>query len=210
MGVNRLHELGQFGDEHRAVHLHRQQHEQSAVSVLSITIFARRNLLLLYLFTHAVFGQETILFHADLLPIAGAPAGTPAGTANFYIVTYSGTGERRIAGSAEADLNPNLKIVFARIDTASGFVTPTPDIQMSCPSVGGGGPCEWFSEWSIPYSDAIIGEMQRGEWRVTLGLETSPDAIISGQLEAVPEPAPFLLLGLGVLPLLALRRKRSA
>src|SRR3954468_13121434 len=101
MGVNKFHELDQSWDQHGSVHLHRWQHQQFALPILPFAVFAMRNLLLLYLFTHAVFGQETILFHADLLPIAGAPAGTPAGTANFYIVTYSGTGERRIAGSAE-------------------------------------------------------------------------------------------------------------
>jgi hypothetical protein len=166
-------------------------------------------LVLLFLIRPALLAQGTLSFHADLIPISSAPPGTPAGSAHFYVVTTTDGKESRLAGVAEADFDPTIKIVFARVDTASGIVFPALDISPFCASTGGGGRCEWSAEWSfMQYTDAMIGELQRGEWRISLGLETSPDAIITGQLQVVPEPSALLLIELGLVPLLVFRLKR--
>src|SRR4051812_48274274 len=83
--------------------------------------------------------------------------------------------------------------------TASGILIAQGDIMQFCASGLPPSQCVWYAEWFLPSSGTELDALQRGEWYVTLGLTTSPDAIMRGQLEAVPEPSIITLLVLGLL-----------
>jgi hypothetical protein len=163
----------------------------------------------LLLLTQSLLAQGTLTFRADLLPLPSAPVGTPGGNVQFGFAGPVGGGIDTIHGYAEINAS-NLRILFAHVETAGGaLIADATTIAMSCASGVPPSQCDWYAEWFLPYSNAQRDQLLAGEWHVILGLESSPDAIISGQLQPVPEPSALAIVG-SFLFLLALPRKRSA
>jgi hypothetical protein len=153
------------------------------------------------IFTQCVCGQSTLRFYAELRPTPDTTAAAiQVGDAWLNLTGDELSGNIRFSTRSVATSAQILDSSGAIILETTTFEFPFPDST----SPGAVVDATWSS---ITLSDAQVQEIKTGQWSSVVPTLLFPNGEIFGQLQLVPEPSTWVLLGTGVgLVLFSLRR----
>lgn len=205
MGFHGFGKLGKPRDEHGSFHFQRQQHK-SALPILSVSVFTMKILVIFALsaaLIQPLHAQGTLKFQVEANGRGAIPPNNSLDNAGgpFYLLGNLFSGD--VGFTTEGTSGGML---LAIRDAAGSVIFPADRIQwedVGAPFAFG------YAFWDErPLTVGQIDDLMAGNWYLVMSNNEYPNGELRGQLQLVPEPSIFALLGLGLALFWILKSKR--
>jgi hypothetical protein len=192
-------------NEHSSFPFHRQQHKQSPIQILSLSILAMRILAIFALsvtLAQSLHAQGTFKFTVEA---NGQGAVPPNDSDN------SAGGKFSLAGSMfNGDISFTTTstaggMLLAIRDTSGSVVFATDRIQWENVGAPFGFGYAFWDERSLTGSQ--VADLMAGNWYLVMSNNEFPGGELRGQIQLVPEPSTLALFGVGLAATIFLARK---